>query len=137
MTLPDLGPGMSRFFTMYESPLGPLTLIGGTAGLAALRFSAVGGELVHDEHRPELFDEAVAQLHGYFAGTRRHFDLRLDLGGTPFNEPCGRSWRRSLMGKPGAMAASRHCLAVATALAPSALRSPRPPSRSSFPVTGR
>ena len=78
------GSGMSRYWTTYESPLGPLTLIGGPEGLVALRFPALGGALAHDEHRPELFDEAVAQLQDYFAGTRRHFDLRLDLGGTPF-----------------------------------------------------
>jgi methylated-DNA-[protein]-cysteine S-methyltransferase len=75
---------MSRYWTTYESPLGPLTLIGGPMGLVALRFADHGVVVAHDEHRPELFDEEVAQLHDYFAGARRHFDLRLDLSGTPF-----------------------------------------------------
>lgn len=75
---------MSRYWTTYESPLGPLTLIRGPEGLVALRFPTVGGALSDDEHRPEQFDEAVAQLDEYFAGTRRHFDLHVDLGGTPF-----------------------------------------------------
>lgn len=86
-----MGFGMSRYWTTYESPLGPLTLIGGPEGLVALRFGALGGALAHDEHRPELFDEAVAQVHDYFAGTRRHFELRLDLGGTPFQRAV---WRQ-------------------------------------------
>ena len=76
--------GMSRFWTTYESPLGSLTLIGGPEGLVALRFPTIGGALADEERRPEQFDAAVAQLDEYFAGTRRHFDLRLDLGGTPF-----------------------------------------------------
>lgn len=75
---------MSRYWTTSASPLGPLTLIGGPEGLAALRFGTLGGALADDQHRPELFDEAVKQLHEYFAGTRRHFDLRLGLGGTAF-----------------------------------------------------
>ena len=82
---------MSRYWTTYESPLGPLTLIGGPEGLVALHFPVHGGALARDGHRPELFEEAVAQLHGYFAGTRRHFDLRLDLGGTPFQRAV---WRQ-------------------------------------------
>lgn len=75
---------MSRYWTAYESPLGALTLIGGPECLTALRFPGLGGALTHGMRRPVLFDEAVAQLDEYFAGTRRHFDLRLDLGGTPF-----------------------------------------------------
>lgn len=85
------GSGMSRYWTTCESPLGPLTLMGGPEGLVALRFPSLGGGLAHDEHRPELFDAAVAQLHDYFSGTRRHFDLRLDLGGTPFQRAV---WRQ-------------------------------------------
>ena len=85
------GSGMSRYWTTYASPLGPLTLIGGPEGLVALRFPGLDGALAHDEHRPELFEEAVAQLHDYFAGTGRHFDLRLDLGGTPFQRAV---WRQ-------------------------------------------
>jgi methylated-DNA-[protein]-cysteine S-methyltransferase len=84
MTPRDLTAVISRYWTTYESPLGPLTLIGGPDGLIALRFSNRDGPLAQNEHRPELFDEAVAQLQDYFAGTRRHFDLRLDLRGTPF-----------------------------------------------------
>jgi methylated-DNA-[protein]-cysteine S-methyltransferase len=84
MTPPDRTSGKTRYWTTYASPLGPLTLIGGAEGLIALRFSPLGGALTHAAHRPEILDEAVAQLHGYFAGTRRQFDLQLDLGGTPF-----------------------------------------------------
>ena len=72
------------YWTTYESPLGRLTLIGGSDGLLTLRFPTPGEAMAHGERRPKLFDEAVAQLRDYFAGTRREFDLPLDLGGTPF-----------------------------------------------------
>jgi methylated-DNA-[protein]-cysteine S-methyltransferase len=85
-------------WTIYESPLGPLTLIGGQAGLTALRFPGQGEPLVEDEHDPSLFAVAARQLDEYFAVTREGFGVKLDLGGTPFQRrvwehlqsiPCG------------------------------------------------
>lgn len=76
-----------------DSPLGPLLLIGSGRGLvrlglpheddAALLAAAVQrhrGELVA---APRRLDAAAAQLAEYFAGTRRRFDLPLDLRGLP------------------------------------------------------
>jgi methylated-DNA-[protein]-cysteine S-methyltransferase len=88
----------SSNWTIYESPLGPLTLVGGEAGLAALRFPGRGGALDEDDHDPALFAVAVRQLDEYFAGRREGFGLHLDLGGTRFQRtvwdalqsiPCG------------------------------------------------
>ena len=70
---------------VLETPIGPLTLAAGDAGLRAVWF---GG-------RPEAPDAprgahpvlaaARDQLAEYFAGARRTFDLPLDVaGGTPF-----------------------------------------------------
>ena len=76
--------------TPYDSPVGTLTLVGGSAGLRAVLWSgdraARAGlgriALVHGE-TPALAD-AARQLDEYFAGTRTAFDLPLELQGTPF-----------------------------------------------------
>jgi methylated-DNA-[protein]-cysteine S-methyltransferase len=73
-----------RSWDVYQSPLGPLTLVTGPRGLSALRFPGRGGPLDGAERRPSALAEAAAQLEEYFAGARRGFDLELDLGGTPF-----------------------------------------------------
>lgn len=70
--------------TVYESPLGPLTLVAGAAGLAALRFPDGDAEPDEERHRPAALAEVVAQLEEYFAGERRAFALELDVAGTPF-----------------------------------------------------
>jgi methylated-DNA-[protein]-cysteine S-methyltransferase len=85
-------------WTVYESPIGPLTLRGGERGLYALHFPGRGEPLREDDHDPPLFTDAVAQLEEYFAGSRERFDLPLDLHGTEFQQsvwaalleiPCG------------------------------------------------
>jgi methylated-DNA-[protein]-cysteine S-methyltransferase len=80
-------------WTIHESPLGPLTLRGGPHGLTALEFPGRGAPRDEAGRAPDLFADAVAQLEEYFAGARRHFDLELDLGGTPFQRGV---WRRLL-----------------------------------------
>jgi methylated-DNA-[protein]-cysteine S-methyltransferase len=68
-------------WTVYESSIGALTLIGGPDGLRNVRFAdgsprpAVGAE--------QAMPGAVAQLAEYFAGERRQFELALDLQGAP------------------------------------------------------
>jgi len=77
--------GMSNHrFTIYESPIGPLTLTGDGHALTGLWFPGRGP--AHDEadHRPEDFAAAIDQLDAYFAGERRDFDLPLRPRGTPF-----------------------------------------------------
>jgi methylated-DNA-[protein]-cysteine S-methyltransferase len=67
---------------VHPSPLGPLTLLAGPEGLRSLRFGDDGAGATEGAARGRDLDEAVAQLDEYFAGDRRGFDLRLDLGGT-------------------------------------------------------
>jgi methylated-DNA-[protein]-cysteine S-methyltransferase len=74
----------SSAWTICESPLGPLTLVGSSAGLSALHFPGHSGPLDEVDHDRELFDAAIGQLEEYFHGRRYEFDLRLDLNGTPF-----------------------------------------------------
>ena len=71
---------MTTHWSIYESPLGPLTLLAGPAGLTGLRFP--GGDDRRDEgtRRPQAFAAARRQLDEYFAGERQAFELELDLG---------------------------------------------------------
>jgi methylated-DNA-[protein]-cysteine S-methyltransferase len=71
-------------WTTYESPFGALTLAGGPEGLGRLDFPGHAPALADAERDDAAFAEAVAQLAAWFAGTRRDFQLRLTLGGTPF-----------------------------------------------------
>lgn len=71
-------------WTIYESPFGALTLVGGPRGLTRLSFPGHGGPLAEESHDVESLAEAVTQLEEYFAGRRRRFELDLDLQGTPF-----------------------------------------------------
>jgi methylated-DNA-[protein]-cysteine S-methyltransferase len=68
-------------WTVYESPLGPLTLIAGPRGLTDLKFP---GRLRPPPEAPKrLMPEVTEQLDAYFAGELQNFDLPLDLHGTP------------------------------------------------------
>ena len=73
-------------FTIYESPIGPLTLIAGPAGLRGLHFPGRGPskhEADQAQSDPVLL-AATEQLDAYFAGDLRQFELELDLVGTLF-----------------------------------------------------
>jgi methylated-DNA-[protein]-cysteine S-methyltransferase len=80
-------------WTIYESPLGPLTLRGGPRGLTALHFPGRGAPLDEAGRAPAAFAGATRQLDEYFAGRRQRFELALDLGGTPFQRAV---WERLL-----------------------------------------
>jgi methylated-DNA-[protein]-cysteine S-methyltransferase len=71
-------------WTIYESPLGPLTVIAGPAGITNLYFPERVPRLAQAERcaMPDL----VAQLEGYFAGERQAFELSLDLRGNPLQK---------------------------------------------------
>jgi methylated-DNA-[protein]-cysteine S-methyltransferase len=75
---------MNRSWTIYESPLGPLTLIGGPDGLRGLYFPGRSGPLDECDRDDGRFREVADQLEEYFTGARQYFDVGLDLGGTPF-----------------------------------------------------
>lgn len=70
-----------------DSPIGPLTLIEREGALARLAF---GAHHIDDSPTP-LLARAVEQLHEYFAGERRAFDLPLAPSGTEFQLACWRA----------------------------------------------
>jgi methylated-DNA-[protein]-cysteine S-methyltransferase len=75
----------SRTWDVYESPVGPLTLIAaGDGRLTGVFFPGRTRGLAETSRRPELFADAVRQLEEYFGGERRRFELRLELQGNAF-----------------------------------------------------
>lgn len=76
-------------YTMMESPIGRLMLVGSEAGLRAIHFTREGVPPTPEaswQHDPALFVDAVRQLTEYFAGERQAFTLALDSQGTPFQQ---------------------------------------------------
>lgn len=71
-------------WTVYESPIGPLTLAAGSRGLTDLSFP--GRTRVPAEATRAPIPEVTDQLDAYFAGELREFDLPLDLHGTPLEQ---------------------------------------------------
>lgn len=82
---------MISLFTIYESPIGPLTLVSDGTAITGLYME------VH-RHAPEqqpdwiredsapVLRQATRQLAEYFAGERREFDLPLEMHGTDFQK---------------------------------------------------
>jgi methylated-DNA-[protein]-cysteine S-methyltransferase len=64
-------------WTIYESPIGPLTLAGGEEGVTALHFPNRPGRLAEEARDDAALAAAVEQLEEYFAAERRSFDLPL------------------------------------------------------------
>jgi methylated-DNA-[protein]-cysteine S-methyltransferase len=64
---------------IYESPIGPLTLIGGEAGLRGLWFPGRTPAPPESARAPLVAIEA--QLDAYFAGELRAFEVDLDMRG--------------------------------------------------------
>jgi methylated-DNA-[protein]-cysteine S-methyltransferase len=72
-------------FTIFESPLGELTLVADEGGaLRRLYFPGTAPALSEADHDPEALAAATEQLEQYFRGERTEFELMLDYGGTPF-----------------------------------------------------
>jgi methylated-DNA-[protein]-cysteine S-methyltransferase len=76
-------------WTVYESPLGPLTVSVGPKGLRGIYFPRRGLRL--DERLRRPLPKVTGQLDEYFAGERRAFELDLDLQGAPLQM---RVWER-------------------------------------------
>ncbi|HSS04461.1 MAG TPA: methylated-DNA--[protein]-cysteine S-methyltransferase [Solirubrobacterales bacterium] len=73
-------PNRPTEWTIYESPLGALTVSGGPEGIGRVHFPGQGPRLDVAARRP--MTETVNQLEEYFAGGRKVFDLALDLRGS-------------------------------------------------------
>jgi methylated-DNA-[protein]-cysteine S-methyltransferase len=76
---------------VYESPIGPLMLIAGPAGLRGLWFP--GKTPAPPEEARTTLPAVTEQLDAYFAGELRAFEVDLDMQGTPLDREV---WRRLL-----------------------------------------
>ncbi|MGE5336412.1 MAG: methylated-DNA--[protein]-cysteine S-methyltransferase [Gemmatimonadota bacterium] len=83
-------------YTIFDSPIGPLTLASDGTHLTAVRFARangkpdVGRDWRRDDDLPVLV-RARTQLDEYFAGRRRRFDLPLAPHGTAFQREVWRA----------------------------------------------
>lgn len=83
------------WYTTIETPLGDMLVAARARGIAGVWFvgqkygPVVGPDWVDDPDN-DLVRHASLQIAEYFAGSRRVFDLPLDLEGTPFQQ---RVWR--------------------------------------------
>jgi methylated-DNA-[protein]-cysteine S-methyltransferase len=83
-------------YRYLDTPIGRLLLARDPEGLRLIHFqtSRRPEEPASDwQQRDDDFDDVVAQLTEYFAGTRRDFDLPLAPAGTPFQQ---RVWKALL-----------------------------------------
>ena len=103
--------------TTIATPLGPVLLARTTLGLAGAWFE---GQKHHPGSLPApqqpddaLLRRTADQLHAYFAGDGAHFDLPLDLHGTPFQ----RAVWQALLGIPAGSTRSYGEIAKATGTA--------------------
>ena len=76
-------------WTIYDSPIGPLTLVAGTRGLTDLNFPGRFSVPAGTPERP--MPDVTRQLDAYFAGELREFDLPLDPQGTPLQKAVWRA----------------------------------------------
>ena len=86
----------------YESPIGLLEVRGGERGVSAVAFvdvlaprAARGGK----GPLPAALAACLTQLDEYFRGRRRTFSVKLDLGGTAFQNKVWRALRAVRFGK--------------------------------------
>jgi methylated-DNA-[protein]-cysteine S-methyltransferase len=75
-------------YQLFASPLGPMRLAAGDAGLVEIAFLREGWAPASHwrERSTELLRQTRRQLDEYFAGARRDFDLPLAAQGTGFQQ---------------------------------------------------
>jgi len=95
-TTTTLAPTAPRSWARFPSPIGQLLAVGHDGVLTGLyvadhdRCPPVPSDWAEDD---DGFQDARRQLDEYFAGTRRTFDLRIELHGSPFQR---RVWQALL-----------------------------------------
>jgi methylated-DNA-[protein]-cysteine S-methyltransferase len=71
-------------YAVMDSPMGLLTVAATEKGVASIHFGNSVPEGAAAD--PSVSHETVEQLTEYFQGKRTHFDLQLDVEGTPFQK---------------------------------------------------
>lgn len=86
------------YYSIYSSPLGPLTLEANDKALIGLSFGTFQPES-GTEKKTEILEEAEKQLTEYFSGRRFKFDLPLAPEGTDFQKKVWSELRNIPYGK--------------------------------------
>ena len=73
-----------EYHLYYKSPLGIMEIIGNEKALSGLYF--VDKAKKDDPNVPECLVECCRQLDEYFKGTRREFNIKIELIGTEFQK---------------------------------------------------
>ena len=98
-----MGQGRTVFFSVMDSPVGPLLIAATSEGLRCLQFHR--GKLprpAEDEIWLESAEQVrlyEQQINSYFRGELRKFTFKLDLPGTPFQKDCWQALLRIPYGK--------------------------------------
>jgi len=80
-----------KYYSIYDSPVGPLQMVSNGSSLIGVHFSnRMYATSPADDPTVSPFSEAVEQLEKYFAGSLQKFDLPLLLNGTDFQV---RAWQ--------------------------------------------
>ena len=84
------------YHATFDSPVGSLGLVASDTALVAVLWPEERDGRVRFAHAPEpgsnpVLADTAAQLGEYFDGTRRHFDLPIDLRGTEFQQQVWRA----------------------------------------------
>lgn len=85
-----------KYYSKYDSPVGPLYLMEEKGQLLELSFSKFSEDKTMKEKETELLQEVKRQLGEYFVGKLRNFDLPLNPQGTEFQK---KVWK-ALLGIP-------------------------------------
>jgi methylated-DNA-[protein]-cysteine S-methyltransferase len=83
----------------YESPIGLLEVRGGAKGVSAVTFVGARAARGGKGPLPAALAACLTQLDEYFRGERRVFSVKLDLGGTAFQNKVWRALRAVRFGK--------------------------------------
>ena len=90
------------YHTLYESPLGPMLLLGTKTHLRGLYFIGQKRQAAVPEgavESKEPFAEVIRQLDAYFKGERSSFDVPVEFEGTPFQETVWKALQQIPHGK--------------------------------------
>ena len=93
-----------------KAPFGTLTVVASDKGVRFCMFAndahpkSFDGLVVRDDPNHPMVKKAIEQLSEYFAGTRKKFDLKLDLQGTEFQVDAWRSLAKVPYGKTASYA---------------------------------
>jgi len=78
---------MKLYYDNFETPIGKMEVTATASAIKSIYFV----EHARSEHRNTITGLAKAQLHEYFDGARKSFDLPLDADGTEFQKTVWRA----------------------------------------------